>query len=86
MNVCVSSRFHGKYVLFYLPRGSSPSSRRQRTVGVGSPCTSQKKSTVSSANTTWFTGCLMKTGLSDGRKQPKLHTGHSTSFRAAKVK
>lgn len=51
-------------VLSYLPRGNSPSSLRQRTVGVGSPCTSQKKSTVSSAITTWLTGCLVNTGLS----------------------
>lgn len=51
----------------YLPRGNSPSSLRQRTVGVGSPWTSQKNSTVSSANTTWFTGCLVKTGLSEIR-------------------
>lgn len=49
----------------YLPRGSSPSSLLQRTVGVGSPCTSQKNSTVSSASTTWFTGCLVNAGLSE---------------------
>lgn len=59
----------------YLPLGNSPSSLRQRTVGVGSPCTSQKKSTMSSAKTTWFTGCLMNTGLSEIRQEVDASCG-----------
>lgn len=53
--------------LSHLPRGSSPSSLRQRTVGAGSPWTSHRKSTVSSSMTTWFTGLRTKTGRSTGR-------------------
>ena len=48
----------------HLPRGSSPSSLRHRTVGGGSPCTSHRKSTVSSSITTWFTGLRTNTGRS----------------------
>lgn len=48
----------------HLPRGSSPSSLRHRTVGAGSPWTSHRKSTVSSSMTTWFTGLRTNTGRS----------------------
>lgn len=51
----------------HLPRGSSPSSRRHRTVGAGSPWTSHRKSTVSSSMTTWLTGLRTNTGRSTGR-------------------
>lgn len=51
----------------HLPLGSSPSSRRHRTVGAGSPWTSHRKSTVSSSITTWFTGLRTNTGRSAGR-------------------
>lgn len=50
-----------------LPRGSSPSSLLQRTVGAGSPWTSHRKSTVSSSMTTWLTGLRTNTGRSAGR-------------------
>ena len=50
----------------HLPRGSSPSSRRHRTVGAGSPWTSHWKSTVSSSITTWLTGRRTSTGRSAG--------------------
>ena len=57
--VCVDAAPH-------LPRGSSPSSLRQRTVGGGSPWTSHRKSTVSSSITTWLTGRRISTGRSGG--------------------
>jgi len=53
----------------HLPRGSSPSSRRHRTVGAGSPWTSHRKSTVSSSMTTWFTGLRTNTGRSAGEEK-----------------
>lgn len=54
----------------HLPRGSSPSSRRHRTVGAGSPWTSHRKSTVSSSMTTWLTGLRTNTGRSARQQMP----------------
>lgn len=59
-----AGRAHGRHA--NLPRGSSPSSLLQRTVGAGSPWTSHRKSTVSSSMTTWLTGLRTNTGRSTG--------------------
>ena len=61
----------------HLPRGSSPSSLRHLTVGAGSPCTSHRKSTLSSSITTWFTGLRNSTGRSAKTgTQSRQETGH----------
>lgn len=60
----------------YLPLGRSESSLLQRTVGTGSPWTTQWNSTLSSASTTTLLGRFTKVGRSVGRCSSNTDKGH----------
>lgn len=60
----------------YLPLGRSESSLLQRTVGTGSPWTTQLNSTLSSASTTTLLGRFTKVGRSIGQHSSKRAKHH----------
>lgn len=67
-------------VVGYLPLGRSKSSFLQRTVGTGSPWTTQWNFTLSSANTTTLLGRFTKVGRSGNQDHSKYNSQYICNY------